>query len=322
MQKLSINSNHKLIFPESRSLDIHCSDADEMHELSAYWSFEHHKQYSRGKFHGKILAINTPRLQLSLTSRAPGIFVRKGIPPGTSIVSIPFFNNRQPLYRGKLLERSHAIALKYGEELEYTHNEPSAVLTIACDSHLFNQKALEITGNSFDELRTQDYFLMRETCLNNRVNRLMSLLHSHLNRGDELFGPLGSNFEHEVFEIFFPGVLRQGEEPRANYSVLQAKKAEEFILDNLRKPLSISEVCQMTGTTKRTLHRGFKERYSVSPALFIKIMRLNAVRNELRQRRDRRHISQIATSWGFDHLSYFSRDYLRFFGERPSHTSR
>ena len=242
MEKISTNPKHKLVFPESRSLDIHCSDADEMHELSAYWSFEHHKQYSRGKFHGRILAINSPRLQLSLTSRAPGIIVRKGIPPGASIVSIPFFTNRQPLYRGKLLERSHAIALKYGEELEYTHNEPSAVLTIACDSHLFNQKALEITGNTFDELRTQDYFLMREACLNNRVNRLMTLLHSCLNRGDELYGPLGSNFEHEVFEIFFPGVLCQGEKPKTNFSVLQAKKAEAFILDNLRQPLSISEI--------------------------------------------------------------------------------
>ena len=61
-----------------------------------------------------------------------------------------------------------------------------------------------------------------------------------------------------------------------------AKKAEMYIRRNLKDPATINELCEVVGTTERTLHLGFKERFGMSPGNYRQLMRLNGVFQELR----------------------------------------
>lgn len=84
--------------------------------------------------------------------------------------------------------------------------------------------------------------------------------------------------------------------------------------------LSVEDLCLLTHTSRRTLQNCFEQITGQSPALFLKHVRLNTVKNILVQSPEPVTISNVAMDWGFWHLSQFAVDYKRLFGESPSQT--
>ena len=103
----------------------------------------------------------------------------------------------------------------------------------------------------------------------------------------------------------------------------RVNRAREFIDASLqagRLP-SIVDICTQTGTSARSLQYSFREVMQLTPMAYLRILRLNKVRGELRTAMTAdTTVTHIATSWGFIHLGEFARDYLRLFGEPPSET--
>lgn len=87
-------------------------------------------------------------------------------------------------------------------------------------------------------------------------------------------------------------------------------------------PPTLLEVCRRIGVSPRKLEYCFKEVLGMSPRQYLRAARLNGVRRELRCGRDARSIADVASHWGFWHMSDFAADYKRLFGELPSHTGR
>lgn len=83
--------------------------------------------------------------------------------------------------------------------------------------------------------------------------------------------------------------------------------------------ISIGELCEVLGASRRTLHLGFMELYGVPPMRYLQAFRLNGVRAQLKGgRRDWGSVTEIATAWGFGNMGRFSAAYRRFFGVLPS----
>lgn len=59
----------------------------------------------------------------------------------------------------------------------------------------------------------------------------------------------------------------------------------------------------------------------ISPVTYLRALRLNQVRTELR-RECTATVGEIAARWGFWHPSRFAADYRAMFGELPSATRR
>jgi AraC family ethanolamine operon transcriptional activator len=57
-----------------------------------------------------------------------------------------------------------------------------------------------------------------------------------------------------------------------------------------------------------------------TPIKYLRSLRLNSVRRALRQAAPGVTIQDIASHWGFWHLSQFAQDYKKLFGELPSAT--
>lgn len=101
------------------------------------------------------------------------------------------------------------------------------------------------------------------------------------------------------------------------------KRAEEYIHANADRPISIVELAEYAGASTRALYAGFQNSGKVSPMAFLKIVRLERVRDELMSGCDKGGtVTSIATRWGFGHLGRFAADYKRRFGESPSQTHR
>jgi AraC family ethanolamine operon transcriptional activator len=100
-------------------------------------------------------------------------------------------------------------------------------------------------------------------------------------------------------------------------------RAEDYLRANLSEPFNLSDFAAATGTNHRTLQRHFRSVYGVTPQVWFRSMKLNAIRRELQQSsRTGERVSDIAMRWGFLHLGRFAEEYRELFGERPRDTLR
>jgi AraC family ethanolamine operon transcriptional activator len=154
------------------------------------------------------------------------------------------------------------------------------------------------------------------------------MLEKHLSQGlrhpQSLVAPRAAeSFENAMLdallsELFEP---RRPEPSLARRHI--AHRAAAILHQRCREELTISDLCAVVRASRRTLHLGFLELYGVGPIAYLKILRLNGVRRELRgSRHSDLSITTAATSWGFNHLGRFSQDYASHFGVLPSVDAR
>jgi len=116
-----------------------------------------------------------------------------------------------------------------------------------------------------------------------------------------------------------------------NYSdelgeVLQVKlphylvRARQYIHDNAREAIHLEDLETAAGVSRFKLFEAFKKYLALSPMVYLKKFRLNAVRREILEHGSARNISEIALGWGFTHLGRFSAEYRKLFNEAPSAT--
>lgn len=99
------------------------------------------------------------------------------------------------------------------------------------------------------------------------------------------------------------------------------RRARALVLDPLEPAVTVEELCSRLYLTRRTLQNCFQEVMGMSPLQFVRTLRLNALRQDLRDHRfQHQSIQDIAARHGFWNLSYLTQDYKRLFGEPPSST--
>jgi AraC family transcriptional regulator, ethanolamine operon transcriptional activator len=99
-------------------------------------------------------------------------------------------------------------------------------------------------------------------------------------------------------------------------------RACELMLSRSVEPPSILEICQRIGASPRKLNYCFQDVLGVSPAKYLRAVRLNNARRDLKDPVGQTSVQDVAARWGFWHLGQFSVDYRRQFGELPSATLR
>ncbi|WP_168190211.1 AraC family transcriptional regulator [Luteithermobacter gelatinilyticus] len=100
------------------------------------------------------------------------------------------------------------------------------------------------------------------------------------------------------------------------------KRAEDYIVANLKNTITIEDLVQASGVSARSLFAGFREFRGTTPMKFVRDQRLQKVHEELHHNDSRHTVTQIALKWGFSQLGRFSVEYRKKFGESPSETLR
>ena len=104
-------------------------------------------------------------------------------------------------------------------------------------------------------------------------------------------------------------------------SLRQLQRAEEFMRSRLETALSLEEVADAAGVSRRTLALLFRRYRELSPMEVLRNMRLDAAHEQL-ARHDGASVTQVAFNCGFSHLSRFAACYRERFGRLPRETSR
>lgn len=98
------------------------------------------------------------------------------------------------------------------------------------------------------------------------------------------------------------------------------RRAVEHIHDAFGAPLRVADIAAHAGVHPVTLAKAFRNRHGVSPAEYLREVRLTWARDILR--RSSRPIADIALSAGFWDQSHFTRLFARRFGMTPSECRR
>jgi AraC family ethanolamine operon transcriptional activator len=101
----------------------------------------------------------------------------------------------------------------------------------------------------------------------------------------------------------------------------QAKLAEEIALRDFDLSLSIVELSEKTEVPERTLRTLFQRCFGLSPAQYLRVLRLHQARQQLLAGRlYNTTVTQVAFGLGFWDLGRFAGSYRLLFGELPSAT--
>ena len=99
------------------------------------------------------------------------------------------------------------------------------------------------------------------------------------------------------------------------------RRVREIALEPAVELVGVADLCAQLHVTRRTLQNRFQEALGISPAVYLRTLRLNAVRRSLRQAASPdTTIAQTAARWGFWHMGHFGEEYKALFGETPSQT--
>ncbi len=98
-------------------------------------------------------------------------------------------------------------------------------------------------------------------------------------------------------------------------------QAEKTMLAHLQTPLTLKQLAENLESSSSALSYGFQDLFGMSPMRYLKVRRLNAVRQHLKASDPESCvIATLASQFGFYHRSHFTQDYKAMFGELPSET--
>ncbi|MBO4120450.1 AraC family transcriptional regulator [Cupriavidus gilardii] len=101
------------------------------------------------------------------------------------------------------------------------------------------------------------------------------------------------------------------------------RRAIQYLRRNLDRPITMRELADHCGVSERSLQVGFRRSKNATPMEYLRLLRLQGARDSLlRAPPQPGAVTAIALRHGFSHLSMFSREYRREFGELPSETLR
>lgn len=100
------------------------------------------------------------------------------------------------------------------------------------------------------------------------------------------------------------------------------RRAVEFMHANIAQPFTMLTVAEAAKVSIRALEVGFRDFKGTTPAAYLRTIRLQAAREDLRDPSNRQPLRDICLKWGFFHFGRFSAIYRAAYGENPSDTRR
>ena len=284
------------------------------------------RQLAQGKFSATALQVATDNALLSRLTANLALEAEGSPPPGMITVGIPTAECRPFIWRH---QKTNANTLQfYRPETELLVNTSGAfdaidlsftethLLQVAEKLQLYDAyqsfkhgRMVEITNDEQQELRQ----------ISQRLVWLALTRHSTGNESDMV----------HMIEFTLPGtLLRIMDKPTAtarggrhSNSLDAFKRARSYIHSQDDENITVSDLCNLTHMSDRTLQKVFVDQCGVTPKAYIRAVRLSQAHAALLEScPETTSVTDIANHFGFWHLGQFAADYRAHFCEQPSDT--
>ncbi|WP_122207614.1 helix-turn-helix domain-containing protein [Pseudomonas viridiflava] len=297
------------------------SDIDEHAGNMPGWKL-HYDQLSPGLFKGELTEFRLGWMQLA-RDRSNQAMTKSGAAwEGAIAFSVPLSADG-PVYCSGHPIHDPSLLVVHGYNLPKLHTPPHLdLLNVAIDERVL-EHALERQGSPFRITDLPKCYRLSDSPVQRQLAALFDELAECDADREALLGY--DSIRRGIRDAVMLHMLELIAPDQAPPLTPTARKrmvdrALDYALSHLDEPLSILDLCNHIGASRRKLQYCFQETLGINPVAYLRALRLNAVRRELRASPQSGGVHAVAARWGFWHLSRFSGDYRHLFGESPSQT--
>jgi AraC family ethanolamine operon transcriptional activator len=302
------------------------SDIDDQAANLGQWK-QIYEQMTPGQFVGSVHEVCYSGVQVFRETTSQAVH-ESGAPwKGSRAIGVPLRVEGAALFRGQPVDTDALVTLGGDDELDFYTPRGFDILGLVVDESALEAHARRI--EHCDIAATLDH----KGVLNPdpvRVDQFRQLLLSVLQSLDA--NPTALRFrqtqrvlEQSLLRALIAAVAEADEAPPkppcpSRQNIVDAATAH--MRAHIGQPITVADLCIELGVSRRTLQYSFQQVLGLNPVRFLRAMRLNGVRRDLKAAPPAGSVLDVAAKWGFWHAGHFVTDYKRMFSELPSETLR
>ncbi len=286
-----------------------------------------YEQLTPGRFVGTLHEVCFRGVQLFRETTSQSVHEAGGAWSGSRSLGVPLAMSGTALFRGHAVQPGTVMTLCGGDDLEFYAPRGFDVLGVAVDEHALREHARCVEDRDIDRLFGGSSVLAPDTARLDAFRRtLLSVLNSlDANPTALLFEPAQRLLEETILGAIV--AVAGGNDDALAHAPCAGRRhvverARAYMHAHIDEPITIAGLCMALGLSRRTLQYSFQEVLGINPVRFLRALRLNGVRRELKSPSGNATVQDAAARWGFWHLGHFVTDYKHMFGELPSETLR
>ena len=309
--------------------EVECSDADQLGEVYS----GPHVRYLRSKagpFHSQMKKAVLGELTFH-TNHHESHMLMEGVNPG-GLVAIGFqsLKSMPRLMLGESFTNADVFLAGPRAEHLATVLPGQYTLQIFMPTKILQDELASRLNRDLFDFTTQRYLLRLGK---HRVRELIDIVALSFQTAHDLIGSVASakaveQMQKTLVEQVVSVLTAEENDLFRDYPSFTSNgwillQAREYFEEHEGSPVRLADVCQAVGVSQRALQVAFAEGLKISPMRYLKLRRLQAVRERLQRTSvDEMTVTLAAREAGFVDLSRFSRDYKNLFGHLPSETRR
>lgn len=299
-------------------------DVDEQAALLRGWN-QNYAQLSAGIFKGNIAETSFSGMHLFMEQTDSELFQTGELPSNLCAVGVPLRLGGIANFCGAETagEALHVFSGRSGFEFYTPSGLIMAGIVVDIDdlAASFSDEEQATVLSTFSEAHLRRTNLHLADAMRQQIVSAFELIRDYPH--------LAENAQHvQAMKSALVSTLAQAladDQSASSSSIAPGKRwfivatARALIMDHPDTPMTIADMCRALGISRRNLQYCFQDVLGISPASFLRIVRLNGARRAIKTSKS---VTDAATMWGFWHFGRFAHDYKVMFGELPSETYR
>jgi AraC family transcriptional regulator, ethanolamine operon transcriptional activator len=310
-----------LALPGAWQVRVHSGDADAQALAQPGWR-QHYEQLSPGLFDGLVQHVQLPGLRLVREDSSRALHQRGDLGSDAYGLALPLALPAPAIFNGQRVGRDDLMVGR-GDALDLITPEQFSLIAVVVDAALLHPLWQRLYGTRPSAWIEQQRVLPSRTASAAAVRRLHLQALRQLCADEAPIADVTSLLQLRDALLIewieaLPERVDASEPPTLVARKQLVQQACALMLAQADEPLSMLQVCRHVGASRRKLNYCFQDVLGTSPLKYLRALRLNGVRRDLRG--GAVSVQQAAARWGFWHLSEFAAAYRRQFGELPSRT--
>ncbi|WP_025915932.1 helix-turn-helix domain-containing protein [Herminiimonas sp. CN] len=303
-------------------------DIDDHAARLQHWQQEY-EQLSSGAFSGSLEEVWFDNIQI-FREKTNQVLHQIGRPwEGSRTIGVVLDASGGGLLSGTALSRGALVTQGGDEDLDFRTPKQLDIIAISTGAAELREFACTVWGVDTEAKLSTSGVFGQSVGVAHGLGEFLELLLSNIKRSP---GMLNSPRTRKIIEqeIFDNLVVATSDTSSVNHIVIPTSrkgvvdKAKAYVLEHHDDPVTVADLCTALNISRRTLQYSFESVLDINPVAYLRAIRLNRVRRELKAGAggSRMTVADIAAHWGFWHLSRFAGNYKQMFDELPSETLR
>lgn len=312
--------------------DIHqvhrtSSDVLEQAEALPFWS-QDYTQLDKGMFSGSVASVSCCGVQIFRETMNRAVDQIASAPADCYVIGLPTIVDGDSTWGLLPVKENSLITLDKNAELLFRTSHLSEITVAVISAKRLEEYAANVEW--IDLQKVMGKVKPVESTPPAIADRMFTALKGGMDQMSKLedgadVGQIWRHFEDDLLATCLQALSQAGENPHPHYDHrihrYIVNRVRELTLSSYGYPLTIGELCTTLRISRRTLNHAFARVLGITPVAYMRNVRLHRVRAELQSSPYRvSTIANLATKWGFWHMSLFSRYYRELFGELPNET--